>query len=148
MKTIQIFTFLLMSISNMMFYAKEGKLLGRVTDANGVPAPYAIVSLIKDGEVVNGANADDQGKYDIQPIDPGTYDVKAEVLDAAVTINNVMISENQTQFLDISLSPAMPLPEPDYVLPMFSQRRLLIKDPIQFRTISGNEFRHSALGRN
>lgn len=121
--------------------AQEGKLSGRVSDANGVPAPYAIVSLIRDGEVVNGANADEQGKYDIQPIDPGTYDVKAEVLEASITITGVVINSNQTQFLDITLAKATNVVGDTNVIVAF-KIPIFTKDAFQAKTVSGKDVRN------
>lgn len=137
---------MLAALFSSNLYGQEGKLSGSVFDANGIPAPYAILSLLKDGEVVNGANADELGKYDIQPIDSGVYDVKAEVLDAEITVKGVGIQPNQTQFLDITLSKARTMDEDTNVIMTIRIPRMNT-DPIQFRTISGNDFRQSALGR-
>lgn len=137
---------MLASIFSSNLYGQAGKLSGSVFDANGIPAPYAIVSLLKDGEVVNGANADALGRYDIQPIDSGVYDVKADVLDAGITITGVVIKQNQTQFLDITLNKAIIMDGDTNVIIHLNIPRMNT-NPIQFRTISGNQFRQSALGR-
>ncbi|MBX7241293.1 MAG: TonB-dependent receptor [Bacteroidia bacterium] len=82
---------------------QDGKISGRVYDDKGNPVQYPTVSLLRGEEVVNGAYGDDQGFYSIQPVDPGTYTVQADILGGTIKIENVSVASGQTRDLDIRL---------------------------------------------
>lgn len=86
-----------------MLMAQDGKISGRVYDDKGNPVQYPTVTLFKGEEVVNGANGDDQGYYSIQPVDPGTYDVQADILGGTIKVTNVTVAAGQTRDLEIRL---------------------------------------------
>lgn len=79
----------------------EGTMIGVVLQSDGTPSPYAIVMLLKNGEIVNGANANERGEYEIAPIEAGIYDLKAETLDKMVTIPSVSVGAGRERRMDI-----------------------------------------------
>ncbi|MBP5643428.1 MAG: carboxypeptidase-like regulatory domain-containing protein, partial [Bacteroidales bacterium] len=58
--------------------AQQGRLKGTITDKDtGEPIAFANVVLENGGTQVGGASTDFDGNYDINPIPPGTYDLRA-----------------------------------------------------------------------
>ena len=60
--------------------AQQGRLKGKITDGSGEPVPFANIIVEKGGTQVGGASSDFDGNYDINPIPPGTYDLKASCI--------------------------------------------------------------------
>ncbi len=83
-----------------------GKLQGKVTDAKTkIPVAYATILLEKDGIRKGGAYTDDEGKYVINALDPGTYSVTVKYLDYQdKQVTGVEISSNSTKYLNIEMS--------------------------------------------
>lgn len=121
--------------------AQDGKLSGRVFDDKGMPAPYATVMILKGDEIVNGANADDQGAFEIQPVEPGTYDVQAEIIGATVKLTGVTVNSGQTRFIELRLPLAKDATSEtveivEFKIPVFE------KDPnAQGKTVTGEDVR-------
>ena len=89
-------------LSGLLLQAQDGKISGKVTDETGEPAQFARV-LLYDGElVVKGAQTDDEGKYSIAPVEPGTYDVEIDHVGNKTKVTGVIINPNQTRTLDIT----------------------------------------------
>ncbi|MDZ7848025.1 MAG: carboxypeptidase-like regulatory domain-containing protein [Owenweeksia sp.] len=80
---------------------------GTVTDKQtGEPVPFANV-VIKDnaGDVVAGGATDFDGRYDINPVNAGTYNVEASFAGyAKVTVTDIRISPNVPTYQDFKLS--------------------------------------------
>lgn len=76
---------------------RPGSLRGVVTDAkSGETFPFVnIIIKSKEGNVVAGGTTDFDGKYNINPVLPGTYDVEASFTGySTITIKDVLISPN------------------------------------------------------
>ena len=86
--------------------AQQGRLKGVIKDKDtGEPIPFANVVLENGGTQVGGASSDFDGNYDINPIPPGTYDLKATFVGYNTFImKGVVISGNKITFQDIALS--------------------------------------------
>ncbi|MFN0201894.1 MAG: TonB-dependent receptor domain-containing protein [Bacteroidia bacterium] len=82
--------------------AQDGKITGKVLDSSGQPAPYAAVMLMQGETVVNGAYTDDNGVYSIQPVEPGKYDVKVQVLEVVQMVTGVEVNVGETRNLDVA----------------------------------------------
>jgi len=68
---------------------------GTVLDSiTSKPIEYASISIIDmDGGIITGGITDPEGKFNIQEIKPGTYDVKIEYMGfSSVSINNIKLS--------------------------------------------------------
>ena len=82
-----------------------GALKGRVLDhENGEPVPFAKIIVLKNNEIVGGANSDLDGKYQIKPLQAGTYVV--EVKNIGYTSNRasgVKINTDKLTFFDFEL---------------------------------------------
>ena len=61
-------------------FAQQGRLKGKITDDTGEPVPFANIIVEKGGTQVGGASSDFDGNYDINPIPPGTYTLKASCI--------------------------------------------------------------------
>ncbi|MBL7963592.1 MAG: carboxypeptidase regulatory-like domain-containing protein [Flavobacteriales bacterium] len=90
-----------------------GSLRGKVTDKkDGSPLPFVNIVVENRGTLVGGGTTDFDGKYDIKPIDPGTYDVMVSYVGyQPVKQTGVVINSNKITFLDFSLQAGVELKE-------------------------------------
>lgn len=93
-------------------YAQErpGRLLGRVFEKTNPrePVPFANV-VVKDkaGAIIKGTAADDNGNYNISPLNPGTYNIEVTAVGyAKATIAGILIKPNEATTLNIPLQEA------------------------------------------
>lgn len=97
--------FFFASIS-LMAQQRPGSLRGTVTDAqSGESIPVAnIIVLDNSGAHVAGTSTDFDGKYAINPLTPGTYDVEASFVGyAKLRIENVVVAPNAPTIQDFKL---------------------------------------------
>ncbi|MBP3252958.1 MAG: TonB-dependent receptor [Bacteroidales bacterium] len=67
----------LLFTANLVMYA-QGVLTGTITDAStGEPMPFVNVIAEQDGQMIEGAQTGMDGTFQIKPLRPGTYDIKA-----------------------------------------------------------------------
>lgn len=72
-----LFTLGLILTANVVMYA-QGVLVGTITDEQTKePLPFVNVIVEQNGEQKGGAQTGMDGTYQIKPLDPGTYDIKA-----------------------------------------------------------------------
>jgi hypothetical protein len=87
-----------------MAMAQQGRLKGKITDDTGEPVPFANVIIEKGGSQMGGASSDFDGNYDINPIPPGTYTLKASCVGYnAFQVNNIVIPANKITYYDIKM---------------------------------------------
>lgn len=99
---------LLLFFSATFTYAQQrpGSLRGTVTDAKtGETLPTANIVVLNDGgETVGGGTADFDGKYNINPVQPGTYTVEASFVGYAKSrITGVIVSPNSPTIQNFKL---------------------------------------------
>ena len=104
----------------------QGRLKGKITDETGEPVPFANVIVEKGGTQVGGTSSDFDGNYDINPIPPGTYTLKASCIGYnAFQANNIVIPANKITFYPFKMnSGAINLNEVtivDYEIPLISK---------------------------
>lgn len=101
-----LFTLCIVLTSWSLALAQQGRLKGVIKDKDtGEPIPFANVVLENGGTQVGGASSDFDGNYDINPIPPGTYDLKATFVGYNTQIKKgVVIQGNKIVFEDILLS--------------------------------------------
>jgi Outer membrane receptor for ferrienterochelin and colicins len=107
-------------------FAQQGRLKGKILDQDGVPVSFANVILEKGGTMVGGATSDFDGFYDINPIPPGTYDLKATFVGYNdYVLNGIVIPANKITDWNIKMtSGAINLGEVtviDYEIPLISK---------------------------
>ncbi|MCR5013886.1 MAG: TonB-dependent receptor, partial [Bacteroidales bacterium] len=107
-------------------FAQTGRLKGKVTDETGEPVSFANIVLEKGGTMVGGATSDFDGNYDINPIPPGTYDLKATFVGYNnYVLNGIVIPANKITDWNIKMkSGAISLSEVtviDYEVPLISK---------------------------
>ena len=107
-------------------FAQQGRLKGKVTDETGEPVSFANIVLEKGGTMVGGATSDFDGNYDINPIPPGTYDLKATFVGYNnYVLNGIIIPANKITDWNIRMtSGAISLTEVtviDYEVPLISK---------------------------
>lgn len=120
--------------------AQDGKLTGRVFGPEGEALSFATI-VVKDGElVVKGTNTDDEGRFSINPIQPGNYSVEVRYLTSTKTIENVNVLAGQTRDLDIQMG------NNDVTIDVVEivADELFSKDPAVVETISAGEFKDRA----
>ena len=103
----------------------QGRLKGKITDETGEGVPFANVIVEKGGTQVGGASTDFDGNYDINPIPPGTYTLKASCVGYnAFVMNGLVIPANKITFYNIKMqSGSISLDEVtvvDYAIPLIS----------------------------
>ena len=107
-------------------FAQQGRLKGKVTDETGEPVSFANIVLEKGGTMVGGATSDFDGNYDINPIPPGTYDLKATFVGYnPYVLNGIVIPANKITDWNIKMqSGSISLSEVtviDYEVPLISK---------------------------
>ena len=107
-------------------FAQQGRLKGKVTDETGEPVSFANIVLEKGGTLIGGATSDFDGNYDINPIPPGTYDLKATFVGYNnYVLNGIIIPANKITDWNIKMqSGAISLSEVtviDYEVPLISK---------------------------
>ena len=122
-----LFTLCIVLTSWSLAYAQQGRLKGVITDKDtGEPIAFANVVLENGGTQVGGASTDFDGNYDINPIPPGTYDLRATFVGYnTVVMTGVVIPGNKITFQDISMSMQTEMLETveivDYKVPLISK---------------------------
>ena len=117
---------IVLATCTMTIAQSQGRLKGKITDDHGEPVPFANVIVEKGGTQVGGASSDFDGNYDINPIPPGTYTLKASCIGFnAYVVNNIVIPANRITFYDFKMaSGAINLNEVtvvDYEIPLISK---------------------------
>lgn len=107
-------------------FAQQGRLKGKITDDTGEPVPFANIIVEKGGTQVGGASSDFDGNYDINPIPPGTYTLKASCIGLnPFVLNGLVIPANKITYYDVKMkSGAINLNEVtviDYEIPLISK---------------------------
>lgn len=100
-----LFTLSIILMSSTLAFAQQGRLRGKVYEkGNREPIAFANIVVEVGGSVVGGATSNFDGEYDINPIPPGRYDLKATFVGyQPVHITNVQITGNQITFYDIQM---------------------------------------------
>ena len=112
--------------TSVLAFAQQGRLKGKVTDETGQPVSFANIVLEKGGTMIGGATSDFDGNYDINPIPPGTYDLKASFVGYNnYVLNGIVIPANKITDWNIKMqSGAISLTEVtviDYEVPLISK---------------------------
>ncbi|MBU1009093.1 MAG: carboxypeptidase-like regulatory domain-containing protein [Bacteroidetes bacterium] len=92
-------------ISCTLAFAQQGRLQGKIFEKESrEPVPFANIVLENGGTIVGGATSDMDGKYVINPIPPGKYDLRATFVGYnPVLIKGIQISGNQITFYDVAM---------------------------------------------
>jgi len=102
-------TILIASLFVTSVYSQSnfGKLQGKVTDSKTKASiAYATILLEKEGIRKGGAYTDDEGKYVINALDPGTYTITVKYLDYSdQVVTDIEVSSNSTKFQNVEMSP-------------------------------------------
>lgn len=99
-----VFTLLLGSMA--FAQSDAGKISGKVTDEgdNNAPVELATVRLFRDGGLVGGANTDENGKYSISPVQPGTYYIIVSYGGKETKVENIQVNANKTSFNNVVIN--------------------------------------------
>lgn len=122
-----LFTLCIMLTSWSLAYAQVGRLQGVVVDKDtGEPIPFANIILENGGTQVGGASSDFDGNYDINPIPPGTYDLKATFVGYnTFVMKGIVIPANKITFQDVRMSMQTEMLDAveivDYKVPLISK---------------------------
>ena len=116
---------LVLATCTMTMAQAQGRLKGKITDETGEGVPFANVIVEKGGTQVGGASTDFDGNYDINPIPPGTYTLKASCVGYnAFVMAGVVIPANKITFQPIKMeSGSIQLEDAvvvDYAIPLIS----------------------------
>ena len=117
---------IILATCTMTMAQAQGRLKGKITDDTGETVPFANVIVEKGGTQVGGTSSDFDGNYDINPIPPGTYDLKASCIGYnPFVLKNIVIPANKITFYDIKMaSGAIKIDEVvviDYEIPLISK---------------------------
>lgn len=94
------------SISLAVAQNGQGSLKGKVLDKeSGEPLPFVNVIVESNGTQVAGGSTDFDGKFNIKPIPPGSYNIKARFVGyQPLMITGVVINADKITFKDLKLS--------------------------------------------
>jgi outer membrane receptor protein involved in Fe transport len=92
--------------ASVVVFAQSGALKGVVLDKDTKETiPFANIVLENKGSQVGGATSDFDGNYQIKPITPGKYDLKATFVGyKTVLIQGILIGGDQIRFYNIELT--------------------------------------------
>ena len=104
----------------------RGRLKGKITDETGEPVPFANIIVEKGEWQMGGASSDFDGYYDINPIPPGTYTLKANCIGLnPFVLKGLVIPANKITYYDVKMkNGAICLNEVtviDYEIPLISK---------------------------
>ena len=104
----------------------RGRLKGKITDDTEEAVPFANIIIEKSGTQIAGCSSDFDGFYDINPIPPGTYDLKASCIGyKPYILKSIVIPSNKITYYDIKMiTGAISLSEVcvvDYEIPLVSK---------------------------
>lgn len=99
-------TFGLILTTSLYMFAQQGALQGKVIDKKTKEAiPFANIILVNKGTQVGGTTSDFNGNYQIKPIPPGKYDLKASYVGyKTVLIKGINIASDQIRFYNIEMT--------------------------------------------
>ncbi len=127
---------LLVLLPILTFAQSDGRIIGRVTDAEtGEPLIGANVIIVGSSF---GAATDLDGNYVIMNVDAGTYEIKASFLGyQTVVTSNVQVTGGLTTYIDVKLSSTDISTD---VVTVVAQKELIKKDATSsIRTVSADE---------
>jgi len=113
----------------------DGDISGQIRDAeNGKPIPYANVILVGTGR---GAASDDEGRFSIPNVRPGTYEIRIRVIGYRTVVRKITVESGRELQLQVSMVPqAIELPP----IETKAKREALAPEiSISTRTLSGAE---------
>ncbi len=120
-------TFVLILTTSLYMYAQQGALQGKVIDKKTKePIPFANIILVNKGTQVGGTTSDFDGNYQIKPIPPGKYDLKASFVGyKTVVIQGINIAADKIRFYNIEMTSTTETLETveviDYKVPLISK---------------------------
>jgi len=89
-----------MLLISIVSLAQTGSIKGKVTTSNGKPAAYITVGLKGKGQ---GVTTDNDGKYTINRVKPGTYMLKASAVGINTEEKSVTVSAGESTAVDFVL---------------------------------------------
>lgn len=97
-----------MSLLTLTAMAQSGELIGRVTNNEGEPVPFANVSLKVGEELVRVVQTDLEGYYTMKPVSPGEYDVVVSTVEySEYKFSDVRVSNGQIVTLNAKMGVIM-----------------------------------------
>ncbi len=113
--------------SSVLLFAQQGALQGKVIDKDTKePIPFANIVLENKGSQVGGATSDFDGNYQIKPIPPGKYDLKATFVGYQTQlVQGITIGADKIRFYDVELASTSETLETveivDYKIPLINK---------------------------
>ncbi len=92
----------LLLLSGVVF--SQTTIVGTITEPDGNPAISANVVLERGGVFIQGVSTDFDGKYQINGIEPGTYDIRASYVGFNDKVIQGVLISNKENVIDIVLS--------------------------------------------
>lgn len=86
--------------TNLSAQISAGSIQGEVVDKDtGEPLPFVQVVVMLNGNIVTGGSTDIDGKYNIKPVDPGTYDLQFRYVGYTdLNVNGIPVSSGKIAF--------------------------------------------------
>ena len=97
-----LFLFLLTFLTFGASFAQKGSIVGKIEDAN--TQETVIGAIVKALEANKAVEADFDGNYTIENLNPGTYTIQIELIGYETkTISNVSVTSNQATTIDVKM---------------------------------------------
>jgi len=94
----------------------QGTIIGTITDEAGEPIPFANVTLMSGSNQILGTTTDFDGKFNLKPIPPGTYDLQVSYVGYQTKrIAGITASSDRITKQDVSITEGVALQEVEIV---------------------------------
>ena len=118
-------------------FAQTGAIKATVLDdKTGETVPFAsVVVLVKNVQVAAG-QTDINGELTLKPLNPGSYDVKAQILGyAPIQINKVTVNEGKTTYLDMKMAASVTVITQVEIKPGMNVKRLHARNAVEIKEV-------------
>ena len=110
---------------NLNAQTLPGEIAGQITDSVGNPVPFAAISYMVHGSL-QGATADENGRFRIKPLDAGIYEVSYYYMGYNKATYSIPVNSGQITALSVKLSSSGGVVLPD--VPIIYFRDFFDKD--------------------
>lgn len=142
MRKTQILFAIICCLITISSYAQTTSLSGKVTDSvTNEPVMFASVALYLEGALWSGAEADLDGNYHFNDLNPGIYDIKVSFIGyQPLQIEDVIVYEGQHNIVDLSITEGVVMDE----IEVIGYREPLIKrdNTTQGSTVTSEEIKN------
>lgn len=92
-------------IGSQVFSQSYGEIRGLIQNTDYEAIPYASIKVYQADVMISGAKTDENGKYSIKPLNPGTYELVIQHPEyPSQTIRKINVTPNNATYVDYKLT--------------------------------------------